>query len=145
METPKTKAYMDKYMQEHHTHCVDWGYWEAYRARRVNNHHCLMEFAEQLMKKGYECYMYDLDFPNECCKIMSIRKGDMSTNCGFAEVPYRWYIGNEYNGLVKGLYIGEDSWNFPLEVEEVEAYLKPIDERFKDTYRHKVTEEDFNF
>ena len=137
METPKTKAYMDRYEKEHKPDLM-WEYWDAYRARRVNNHHCLLEFAEGLMERGYECYVYEDDWRNECCNTMLIKKDGLETHCGFAEVPYRWYIGNEYNGLVKGLYIREDTWNFPLELDEVDEYMIPRKEKWESPYKHKL-------
>ena len=145
METSKTKAYMDRYVQEKKPD-LKWDYWDAYRARRVNNHHCLLEFAGQLMKKGYECACSEQDFKDECVQIIYITKDGKETHAGFAEVPYRWYINTPYenSGLVKGLYIGEDTWNFPLEVDEVEPYLHVRKEKWESPYRHKLTLEDCN-
>ena len=147
METPKTRAFMEEYIKNAKIgiNRVMWGYWEAYRARRVNNHHVLVEVAEELAKHGYECYGYELDYNSECLHSMQVRKGNFYTMVGFAEVPYRWYVGVEYEeggGLVRGVYVGESGWDFPFEIDEIIEYMgrkmKPIDERFRDVYKVKI-------
>lgn len=143
METPKTRAFMQEYMKKAHKETpVDFGYWEAYRARRVNNHHVLVEVAEELAKHGYECYGYEPNYKDECMSLIKLFKDGKETVVGFAEVPYRWYVGTPYEengGLVRGLYIGEDSYQFPFEIEEIIAHpMKPIDERFRDVYKVRI-------
>lgn len=124
---------------------VDWGYMESYHARRVNNHHVFVEVAEELAKHGYECYGYEPDYKDECLRGIQVRKDGMYTFIGFAEVPYRWYLGCEYEGgggKVRGIYVGESSWEFPFEIDEIIEYMerkmKPMEDWMYRVYPVKI-------
>lgn len=102
------------------------GYLSAYTKRRVNNHHKLLEFAEQLKKVGCKVYAVGYSLKdNDTIDYIHVRKDNLSTMVGFAEVPYRWYIDNPYSGVVRGILIGETGYDIPFTVEEVLTELKP--------------------
>lgn len=104
---------------------------EAYRKRIANNHKKLLEFAEELKKLG--CQVFATTNAIRCrayIDYLHVRKGDLSTYVGFAEVPYRWYIGNEFamnkmEGIVRGIVMGETGYEIPFKPEEVLPYLRP--------------------
>lgn len=89
------------------------GYLSAYTKRRVNNHHKLLEFAEQLKKVGCKVYAVGYSLKdNDTIDYIHVRKDNLSTMVGFEEVPYRWYIGNPYSGVVRGILIGETGYGY---------------------------------
>lgn len=87
-------------------------YFDAYAARVRNNHYSIIELAEELTKRGYECYVNKYDYESKCTHLMRVIKNGKSVLCGFSEVPYRWHVGY----LVK--YV--TGWELPLEIEEIE-------------------------
>lgn len=98
----------------------------AYAKRMVNNHNKLLEFAEQLKKVGCKVYAVGYQMKdNDTIDYIHVRKDNLSTIVGFMEVPYRWYIGNPYSGVVRGIPMGETGYDIPFTVEEVLTELKP--------------------
>ena len=70
------------------------------------------------------------------------RKEGKQAIIGFAEVPYRWYIGNEFNGLISYVNtlshgkIANKDFNFT--VKDVEERLTDsVDKRF-DSYKEEI-------
>ena len=105
-------------------------YMSAYMRRMKNNHDKLISFAEELKKAG--CKVYAVHYvikDGAFIDYIHVRRGNMAVNVGFAEVPYRWYIDNEYSGQVVyvGTYAGGSrnlGYEFPFTVEDVLQNLK---------------------
>ena len=105
-------------------------YMSAYMRRMKNNHDKLMSFTQELKKVG--CKVYAVHYvikDGAFIDYIHVRRGNMAVNVGFAEVPYRWYIDNEYSGQVVyvGTYAGGSrnlGYEFPFTVEDVLQNLK---------------------
>lgn len=103
-------------------------YWTAYRKRKENNHNALMSVAEQLKTKGCKVYSTEYKEPRDVRKYIVVEKDGKRNIVGFAEVPYRWYIGSPYTGKIAGL-IGEDTYGFPFTIDEIIKSLVPVTEK----------------
>lgn len=74
---------------------------ESYTARRARNHDTI-----QIMKtllEALDCVVFD-NAHNELngkSTFLKIGRGRKFTYFGFAEVPYRWYIGSEHSGVIR--------------------------------------------
>lgn len=89
---------------------------KSYWLRMENNHKVFLQLAEELKKKG--CWVFSpCSSSHERIKFLLVKKGRLQTMVGFAEVPYRWYIGSEYSGRISDLL--EDSYKFPFTVDDV--------------------------
>ena len=119
METPKAKAVMQEYLK---THKID-GYFDAYRARLTNNHHVLLEVAEEMKKLGFVCYAASDSYKNEATRLVYAIRDNECVTFGFAEVPYRWYIDSEYR-FTCGL-IGEHGYDYPFDIEDILKHVGP--------------------
>lgn len=99
-------------------------YLEVYRKRMQNNHDKLLAFAEELKKVG--CKVYAVHYvikDGAFIDYIHVRRDGKAVNVGFAEVPYRWYIGSEYSGYV--IYVDKVlHYDFPFSVEDVISRLK---------------------
>jgi len=116
METPKAKEIMKRYLEDNSRHLktfLDW-----YFARRKNNHHVLIEVCEELKKLDCECYVSKSDYKDERVDIVYVFKSDKRVVFGFAEVPYRWYVGGDYS---HGRFNDRENhgFNFLYEVSEI--------------------------
>lgn len=101
-------------------------YMSAYLRRMKNNHDKLISFAEELKKVG--CKVYAVHYvikDGAFIDYIHVRRDGKAVNVGFAEVPYRWYIGDSYSGVVRGIPMGETGYDMPFNVEDVLAELKP--------------------
>lgn len=97
----------------------------AYRKRRENNHNVLMALAEQLKAKGCKVYSTKCEEARKMREYIVVEKDCKRNIVGFAEVPYRWYIGSSYCGKISGL-VGDDTYGFPFTVDEIINSLVPI-------------------
>ena len=88
------------------------GYFDAFAARSINNHYTLIEVAEELTKRGYECFVNELEYREERIKSLRITKNQRQVLLGFATVPFRWRLG----GMER--YVMD--WDFPYEIDEIE-------------------------
>lgn len=99
-------------------------YWISYGARMERNHNTIMEIKKRIEAFGGTV---ELGYTNAKFKSFLRVKSDGRCTCfGFAEVPYRWYIGNEYNGSVVN-----DTEN-PFSAEQIIAYCKKYGTEAKD-------------
>lgn len=103
-------------------------YLTAYWKRKKNNHNVLMSVAEQLKAEGCKVYSTEYKEPKGAREYIVVEKDGKRTIVGFAEVPYRWYIGNSYTGKIAGL-IGEDTYSFPFTVDEIMKSLVPTTQK----------------
>ena len=121
METPKARAIMQEYLRTHKTD----SYFPAYIARRHNNHHVLMEVAEEVKKQGYGCYCSKDLYDCQTTDFIYAIKGDRCVLFGFKEVPYEWYIySDHYPGLTAGL-VGEHGYDYPFDIEDILSKVGP--------------------
>ncbi|MCY1134091.1 hypothetical protein OWT79_10815 [Bacteroides fragilis] len=100
-------------------------YLTVYRKRKENNHNVLMSVAEQLKAEGCKVYSTKCNKPRGTREYIIVEKDGKRNIVGFAEVPYRWYIGSSYSGKIAGL-VGEDTYGFPFTVDEIIKSLVPI-------------------
>ena len=123
METPKTQKIMQEYLAGRK---LD-SFLPAYCARRKNNHHVLLEVCEELKKHGVSCYTNRQEYESERTYLIHAVKDGKCVVFGFAEVPFRWYVGSDYihgRGLV-----GERGFGYPYEIEEILSQINnPIGE-----------------
>lgn len=103
-------------------------YLTAYKKRKENNHNVLMSVAEQLKAEGCKVYSTKYNEPRDTREYIVVEKDGKRNTVGFAEVPYRWYIGNPYTGKTAGL-VGEDTYGFPFTTDEIMKSLVPIIEK----------------
>lgn len=103
-------------------------YLTAYRKRKENNHNVLMSVAEQLKAEGCKVYSTKCNEPRDAREYIIVEKDGKHNIVGFAEVPYRWYIGSSYSGKIAGL-VDEDTYGFPFTVDEIIKSLVPITEK----------------
>ena len=115
MDTPKTREFMKDYLAKHP---INNDYWNAYFARRVNNDHVIREVCEELKEHGVKCFVCKPEL-ERYPKYAYIEKGDNNTYFGFAEVPYRWYIGSSYPVENCAGLVGDDSYGFPYDLEDI--------------------------
>lgn len=113
-------------------------YMGSYTARRKNNHHVLLEVAEELKKLGCTCYTCKEDFERERTDLIHVFNKEGKSVCfGFAEVPYRWYIDSEHGQNVRYL-IGEHGYDYPFDAEEILGKITKTDkygnERFNSPF-----------
>ena len=112
------------------------GYLNAYHNRIQRNDKDLRSFAEKLKQNGFKVLVSD---SKQLISLIYARKNNKQAIIGFAEVPYRWYVGNEFSGLIS--YVNHLAHghvanpNFTFTVEDVEKRLTDsIDPRF-DKYK----------
>jgi hypothetical protein len=108
-------------------------YFTAYRKRLERNDKDLRSFADKLKQNGFTVLASK---GKTLLSLIYARKGGMQTIIGFAEVPYRWYIDNEFSGLISYVntlthgHIADREFNFT--VKDVEERLTDsIDKRFE--------------
>jgi hypothetical protein len=113
METPKAQRIMQEYLAGKK---LD-SYLPAYCARRKNNHHVLLEVCEELKKHGVDCYTERQEYERERTSLIYAVKDGKYVCFGFAEVPFRWYVGSEHSCW--RWPIGEHGYGYPYEVEDI--------------------------
>lgn len=113
METPNAQRIMQEYLagKKLDSHLP------AYYARRKNNHHVLIEVCDELKKHGVDCYTNRQEHERERTSLVYAVKDGKYVCFGFAEVPFRWYIGSEHS-FCRGL-VGEHGYGYPYEVDEI--------------------------
>lgn len=125
--TPKAQAEMEEYLK---THKLD-NYFPAYSARLHNNHFVLMEVAEEVKKRGFDCYCVKDRYECQTTEGVYAIRGNECVLFGFKEVPYQWYVYSDYPGLTSGL-IKVNSYDYPFSIEDILSQVGP--NRFKENY-----------
>lgn len=96
-------------------------YMECVRARHLNNREKLCGLANELKEK-HGCEILETSgFTDDDTDILyfRVRKNGNQTIVGFAEVPYRWYIGSAARDSDCYSPCGENWYDLPFGCEEV--------------------------
>ena len=73
-------------------------FFKSYKARINRNHKVILEVANRVKDLGGDYYFVNPDRAIQSW-VYIVVDGKKIT-FGFAEVPYRWYIGSEYRGAI---------------------------------------------